>query len=94
MEVNNDTDVGLVHTECGYFVHIVIAINGCKSTIELGGIVTCTLRTSMISTSSEIKIWHKTPLTSYFPMLFKKDMLTDPIGFLKNHLPEPREFEW
>jgi len=33
-------------------------------------------------------------LTSYFPMLFKKDMLTDPIGFLKNHLPEPRELEW
>jgi len=33
-------------------------------------------------------------LTSYLPRLFKKDMLTDPIGFLKNHLPEPRELEW
>jgi len=33
-------------------------------------------------------------LTSYLPMLFKKDMLTDPIGFLKNDLPEPRELEW
>jgi len=32
-------------------------------------------------------------LTSYFPMLFKKDILTDPIGFLKNHLPEPEELE-
>jgi len=30
-------------------------------------------------------------LTSYLPRLFKKDMLT---GFLKNHLPEPRELEW
>jgi len=26
-------------------------------------------------------------------MHFKKDMLTDPIGFLKNHLPEPEELE-
>jgi len=26
-------------------------------------------------------------------MLFKKDMLTNPIGFLKNHLPEPEELE-
>jgi len=33
-------------------------------------------------------------LTSYLPRLFKKDMLTDPIGFLKNHLPESRELEW
>jgi len=33
-------------------------------------------------------------LTSYLPRLFTKDMLTDPIGFLKNHLPEPRELEW
>jgi len=34
-------------------------------------------------------------LTSYLPMLFKKAyMLTDPIGFLKNHLPKPEELEW
>jgi len=33
-------------------------------------------------------------LTSYLPRLFTKDMLTDPIGFLKNHLPEPRQLEW
>jgi len=32
-------------------------------------------------------------LTSYLPRLFTKDMLTDPIGFLKNHLPEPEELE-
>jgi len=36
----------------------------------------------------------KDVLTSYLPRLFKKDMLTDPIGFLKNHLPEPRELGW
>jgi len=28
-------------------------------------------------------------LTSYFPMLFKKHMLTDPIDFWNNHLPKP-----
>jgi len=33
-------------------------------------------------------------LTSYLPRLFKKDMLTEPEVFFKNHLPEPRQFEW
>jgi len=33
-------------------------------------------------------------LTSYLPRLFKKDMLTEPEFFFKNHLPEPRQFEW
>jgi len=33
-------------------------------------------------------------LTSYLPRLFKKDMLTDPEVFFKNHLPEPRQLEW
>jgi len=36
----------------------------------------------------------KAVLTSYLPRLFKKDMLTDPEFFLKNHLPEPRQLEW
>jgi len=33
-------------------------------------------------------------LTSYLPRLFKKDIFTEPEVFFKNHLPEPRQFEW
>jgi len=32
---------------------------------------------------------YNTILTSYFPMLLKNIMLTDPNSFRNNHLPEP-----